>query len=410
MLWWFEVALLRQTSVTLAVLVVGFFLLGAKHVSLDFDPKVLPLGGFLLVAFLGARINQTRVTALALCFALAFAALTGQMPDAWDGLARLRGTELSSFIAISLPMTACILSLFGTVPFFSAKGAFVTGLALSPTLALLWASLNTHLTGRLFGMELLPFGLDFGVPDVAVYLAVVYLAVSALRRDAQTIGFDIATTLAFVPLFYALHSGPRAPAAYALFLAASAVMMLYAVFNLYTERVYTDDLCRVPNRRALNEYLKGLSGRYSIAMVDVDRFKRFNDRHGHTEGDHALRFVAHHLARTARGKVFRYGGEEFCVVYPGLVLDEALERAESTQKSLSKRKFFIRSRKSVRKATTKKDRGRLDRSKKQARVTISVGVAQRESRGLTAEAVVAKADKALYKAKKNGRNRVERSK
>src|SRR5207302_1408861 len=77
---------------------------------------------------------------------------------------------------------------------------------------------------------------------------------------------------------------------------------------------YQDSLTGLPARRALNEALLRLGGHYSVAMIDVDHFKRINDRHGHDVGDQVLRIIAAKLAQVpGGGKAYRYGGEEFAV-------------------------------------------------------------------------------------------------
>ena len=97
---------------------------------------------------------------------------------------------------------------------------------------------------------------------------------------------------------------------------------------------YRDELTGLPGRRALNECLQRVGATYTIAMVDVDHFKRFNDTHGHDNGDDVLKLVAARLAGVGGGgRAFRYGGEEFAIVMPDTdseaackVLDEIRRR------------------------------------------------------------------------------------
>ena len=73
--------------------------------------------------------------------------------------------------------------------------------------------------------------------------------------------------------------------------------------------------------------MAGLGPRYVLAMADVDHFKSFNDTHGHDTGDQVLKLVAARLAQVkGGGRAFRYGGEEFTVLFPDRTLDEALPR------------------------------------------------------------------------------------
>jgi len=104
----------------------------------------------------------------------------------------------------------------------------------------------------------------------------------------------------------------------ALFSGAALLIMQLAVIQESHNMAFRDDLTGLPSRRALNEQLPGLGSRYAIAMVDVDHFKRFNDTYGHDVGDQVLKVVAARLMGvTGGGRPFRYGGEEFTVLFPG---------------------------------------------------------------------------------------------
>ncbi len=113
------------------------------------------------------------------------------------------------------------------------------------------------------------------------------------------------------------------------------------IIRLYLKRVYQDPLTAIPNRQALDDRLHGLSGQYAIAMVDIDHFKKFNDTYGHAEGDNVLRMVAQHLMGHLGRDIYRYGGEEFCVVFEGEKREEAETRMELARGTLEKRKFFL---------------------------------------------------------------------
>jgi PleD family two-component response regulator len=141
-------------------------------------------------------------------------------------------------------------------------------------------------------------------------------------------------------------------------------------------------------------------------MLDIDHFKKFNDNYGHKEGDNVLRYVAAHLEDTSKSKVFRYGGEEFSIIYPGYKMKDVLERLEYVCESLAERRFYIRMSDTKRSQKSEKDRGIDLSDHKQVKVTISIGVAQRNDKFRTTEDVIVAADKALYSAKKKGRNQV----
>jgi GGDEF domain-containing protein len=170
---------------------------------------------------------------------------------------------------------------------------------------------------------------------------------------------------------------------------------------------FRDDLTGIPSRRALNECLHGIGRRYTVAMLDVDHFKRFNDTYGHDVGDQVLKMVARKiLAVGGGGKAYRYGGEEFTVLFPGKKAAEALPHLEAVRQSIESYRLAIRS------YDRPKDprQGESKRGSKgdttEVSVTISIGVAEAgEDQKSTAEVMKA-ADKALYRAKSKGRNQV----
>ena len=167
---------------------------------------------------------------------------------------------------------------------------------------------------------------------------------------------------------------------------------------------YRDGLTELPSRRALNEALPRLSGQFSVAMVDVDHFKRFNDTYGHDAGDHVLRLVAARLAQApGGGTAYRYGGEEFALVFPGKGQDECVPHLEELRETVETSHFTMRRRFRPRNKP-KNDKSR--KSRQAITITVSIGVAERNHRNASPDQVVQAADKALYRAKEAGRNRV----
>ena len=181
-------------------------------------------------------------------------------------------------------------------------------------------------------------------------------------------------------------------------------MLVVAAVERAYAMAYHDELTGLPARRALNEALERAGGTYTVAMVDVDHFKKFNDRHGHDVGDQVLRMVAGRLARVqGGGRAYRYGGEEFAVLFPGKSTDESAPHLEALRASVAGAAFTKRAKdRPKQKPKTPRARGE---SAKALAVTVSIGAAQ--ARGTVApDAVVKAADKALYRAKEAGRNRV----
>jgi len=155
---------------------------------------------------------------------------------------------------------------------------------------------------------------------------------------------------------------------------------------------YTDPLTSTANRRRLDEALSELvtapGSTGALLLVDIDRFKAFNDRYGHLAGDACLRRVAQCLSSHLRSfeLLARFGGEEFAVLLPESMLDDATRIAERLRAAVQSLHFPVQD--------------------QQVHVTISIGIAAREGLS-TPEALVGAADTALYAAKHAGRNRVQ---
>ncbi len=150
-----------------------------------------------------------------------------------------------------------------------------------------------------------------------------------------------------------------------------------------------DGLTEVRNRRRLDRDLAALDDRVAVgvAMIDVDHFKQFNDTNGHGAGDEALRVVAATISTTIREDdvVYRYGGEEFCVLLRGIDCEAALGVMERVRSAVEASSIAGRA------------------TQPTGRVTVSIGLTVRQG---PPAAGLAAADKALYEAKRAGRNRV----
>lgn len=159
----------------------------------------------------------------------------------------------------------------------------------------------------------------------------------------------------------------------------------------------TDALTNLANRKAFDEKLETLcaahdqhGGNMSLAVIDIDMFKRFNDTWGHQTGDQVLRYVASAISRIAQTPriAARYGGEEFVIAFPG-------EETKAVESALNGMRVDIASR-ALRRRSTDDDLGI---------VTISAGVAHRHKHESPLQ-LMERADAALYVSKRAGRNRV----
>lgn len=186
----------------------------------------------------------------------------------------------------------------------------------------------------------------------------------------------------------------------AIFANVAMLMLVVTVIQTSWSMAYIDQLTDLLGRRALEDALLKLGSSYSIAMLDIDHFKKFNDSYGHDAGDQVLKMVASRIKQSVSGgKVFRYGGEEFIIVFPGKRIKESLDVLEGVRENIGDNKFQLRHK-------DRRNDNRMKNTDKNVAVTISIGVAERTEHMTTPHEVVKSADKALYRAKKQGRNRV----
>ncbi|AKJ97264.1 GGDEF domain-containing protein [Pseudomonas brassicacearum] len=182
------------------------------------------------------------------------------------------------------------------------------------------------------------------------------------------------------------------------------LMIAAAVAHEAYQMAFRDELTGLPGRRALNERMQRLGRNYVLAMSDVDHFKKFNDTHGHDVGDQVLRLVASKLSKIGGGgRAYRYGGEEFALVFAGKTLDECMPHLEVIRQSIESYSIQLRNPDSRPQDDQQGRQRRAGGSASSVSVTISIGVAERlEQR--TPEEVLKSADQALYNAKGAGRN------
>jgi len=215
--------------------------------------------------------------------------------------------------------------------------------------------------------------------------------------EASLFGVLVATFLALL--------SPVETVRFWVYLSSAALIAALAVTESFHTLAFQDELTGLPSRRSLNESLERLSGKYTLAMVDIDRFKRVNDKHGHHVGDQVLRMVASVLARVdGGGKAFRYGGEEFAIVFAGISLSQARIELDQLRKTVAETSFTVRSRLRPRNRPLKPSKP--DKPRRKLKVTVSVGAASPTNKEQQPSHVLKRADKALYQAKRGGRNRV----
>lgn len=354
---------------------------------------------------LGWLFNRSRIVFAVLVLALADGAVLRFA--AGDAAAAGPGRVLFNAVAFLLPLNLVAIAMIGERGILTPRGLGRLILILSQCLLVAWVCLP----GQRGAAALLEYG--FVNADLVAWTPIPQLALLAfgsafgiqivrfcLHRNAIDGGILWALVAAFIAL-QGNHLGWAATS----FFATAGLILVIALFETSYRMAYHDDLTGLPGRRALNETLLKLVSRYAVAMVDIDRFKQFNDKHGHDVGDQVLRMVASKLERVpGGGKGFRYGGEEFAVVFPGKSMADVLPHLESLRKAVQATCFVLRGPDRPKK---KPDTPRPQRGPgKAVFVTVSIGVAERDEVRRQPSQVIRAADEALYRAKKAGRNQV----
>lgn len=368
-------------------------------------PGAVPYAIWITGALLAWRFNRSRVVFVMLVLALAAGSL-GQWTDV-GAPAAVRGRLIYGAVVLLLPLNLLGFTLAKERGVLTGRGIgrlmLIIGQVLAVGLALHAGgkSIIAYVEYPIFQWSQLS-QLPLPQPALMAFVgAAVMLAVRAVRRqNAMESGLLWALLTVFAGL-----CRPQAKPMITLFLATAGLILLVAVVESSYAMAFRDELTGLPARRALNETLQQLGSHYTLAMIDIDFFKKFNDRYGHDVGDQVLRKVAATLARVeGGGKAFRYGGEEFTIVFPGMDRDQALDHLERLRAAVAASAFALRGR--MRPARKPESSNKTGKPGKKANVTVSIGVAERSEQLDNPYQVIKAADRALYRAKKAGRNRV----
>ncbi|MFV8462057.1 GGDEF domain-containing protein [Vibrio campbellii] len=188
----------------------------------------------------------------------------------------------------------------------------------------------------------------------------------------------------------------------------SGTLIIIYVMSASHDMAFNDQLTNIPGRHALEVDMKHLGRKYSMAMVDIDHFKKFNDTYGHDIGDDVLKLVASILKETTGGaRAYRYGGEEFTIIFKGKHAEQVEAHLQTLVSEVHNYDMTIRNAKERPDNHDEgiKKRGKNGQSAEVVNVSVSIGLAD-STTTKHPEEVLKLADQALYKAKKTGRNKL----
>ncbi|SIS43548.1 sensor domain-containing diguanylate cyclase [Neptunomonas antarctica] len=391
-----------------ALLLMGAFLLLALVPALSAaQQNTLALMPYLMAGiagFLGYCFKHSRVLLVSINLCAAYFLIQNNLQSS---LARPDNYVLYSFLSLLLPVNIALIATYAERGVFTPIGVIRLVVVSAGYLAI-YILKEMGVLG--YWLTELPISLiQMAVDETYLSEAAAMVFVVALipvvlslifRRTHTDAGLLASLIAALVTLLWF-----ERPLISSLFLSAALIALAVSVVQNSYNMAFVDELTGIFGRRALRDKFANLGRRYTVAMLDIDHFKKFNDTYGHETGDHVLRMVAAKINNVkGGGKAYRYGGEEFAVVFAGKTEDEVLPYLEEVREIIAYYPMAIRSEERPTDSDTGKQLRSNQKRPEHVQVTISIGVAEKDDSHSNPDAVMKSADQALYAAKKAGRN------
>ncbi|HSK42712.1 MAG TPA: GGDEF domain-containing protein, partial [Candidatus Binatia bacterium] len=356
--------------------------------------KFFPVAVFGVGLALSAFFRRSRLFFAVLAMALAQSAFAWVMPHVSADSARI----VANAVAVLLPLNLLVLAFLRERGIISPAGRRRLAMVALQVMgvAILCMPAMAHIAAQLRRAFIpLIFSQWSGLSQTALLAFILAMAVMTVLLVRRSKAVESSLLWSVVAGFIALRTESTSHLD-GVYFAAGGLALIVALIETSYAMAYLDELTQLPSRRSLNEALLKLGETYSIAMLDVDHFKKFNDSYGHESGDQALRLVASRLAHiTGGGKAYRYGGEEFAIVFPNKSSEEVFVYLDRMRWVIEQSVFTVRGADRRRKGKSGIGRG----AKKQTNVTVSIGLAATNGDKLAPAEVLRMADQALYKAK-----------
>lgn len=362
-----------------------------------------PFVVFLPAMIISCRFNKSRVFFVLLL--LSFNLLLMYYYFSREGGMVLYFNSIYPVMTLLLPLNILIFSFLKERGFLTLWGLLRFGFVFLQVLFIFWVIVrqeNVLLAFASGDLAALNFPLVTPLPPVSILaflLAGAVLTVKHLyRRSYHNVAF-IGVLAAMLVVLHTKDLNLLTP----IFFAVSGIMLLISLIQHSYSMAFYDELTGLPSRRYLEQDMMKLGLKYAIAMLDIDHFKKFNDTYGHNVGDDILRFFASVIRKVSGGgKAYRYGGEEFAIIFPGKNIQEVIPHLEKIREEVASRKFTLRGKDRPKKKPKKIMGGR--RNFRQVSITVSIGAAEKNEIYTDPPSVIKAADAALYRAKKKGRN------
>nr|WP_086937368.1 GGDEF domain-containing protein [Thaumasiovibrio occultus] len=366
--------------------------------------STLPYVAYGLVILLAHLFNQSRVAQTALLMTLAyFIVQTWLQVPLYHGLTRLYFNVLATVLPLNLLF---ILLLPPRRPLSSSGLLYLLWQLVIALACFQWIITYAYQQPQIWDGYFFILGRVSPLPLITILVNLIAISVVTLCILARRNSSDLIIFTALTASFCTFLLFDKTYISAVLF-SFVGVFMLLSIVTRSHRLAYLDELTDIAGRRMFEEDLNFLKPGYTIAMIDIDHFKQFNDSYGHDTGDDVLRFVASQMKHTGGGaRVYRYGGEEFAVIFIKTPSEECQSHLEALRERIAQYPLVIRNQ-AARPDDDKTGRQMRENSAKHTResITVSIGMACDEHYRSTEECINA-ADKALYKAKKQGRNQL----
>lgn len=368
--------------------------------------KMSPYFTFLVASVIALKFNRNREFFIIVILTLYFIVNNHIITNSNISI---NVSDIYILVCFLVPFNILIFALLKERGILSLWGSLRIGFIVFQLLFVSWviSSEETKVLDML-RKDILPLDIHSITPitELGLVFIIIALIILIARQFLLKSSYDIYFANVLLVILIILHNYDN-QILYSVFFSTAGIILIVSIIQYSYSIAFHDELTGLPSRRALRQDMMKLGVNYSIAMLDIDFFKKFNDKYGHDTGDEVLKLVAS-IIRDVKGggKSFRYGGEEFTILFPGKSISDVMPFLEELREKIEKRGFIVRSKDRPKKKPKKKTN--RSRTARPIKITISIGVAQKNERNKTPDTVLKAADSALYRAKKKGRNCVSK--
>ncbi len=394
--------------VTAFLLVAAYILLPKIELLSPFFQELVHYAPYAVIAFAGLlslRFGRSRVVCVLFAIGLAYWGFSYYLKDGQDSFS---AKVVFQAVSILLPLNLLTFITLRERKLLSSYGVLRFGFILLQVTVTAWVILFRQndilefVTQAIFPKYYCSAMHVSQLTLIIMILSFLFIGVSIFFKNTSIKSSFLGVLIA---IFFACNFMGRENN-FPVYISVAGIIFTISLIQDSHNMAYLDELTGLLSRRALNENMTMLGRCYTIAMLDVDNFKKFNDTFGHDMGDQVLRMVGSRMKKIrGGGKAYRYGGEEFTIIFLRKEMKQAAIHLEELRQTIEKHKIVIRGKDRPKESKTgKKERGKKNVGRKVS-VSISIGVAERRNGLRAPDDVIKAADRALYKAKKMGRNR-----